>query len=791
MLVIAIAFFFWPLVLWLYLRELRWVVIITVFSSLFYYSNSDLLKGDITVVMDLTPLPFEIVEIDRFLEKTNFSELFRNLQQWDPFTNLGIRAHSITEMPYYFPEPLIYLNHYLGIFSLDPPSLANLYIMFRVVGFATGMLLLVSFLTQNKWIGLFVFFSCLFSNLLGSNLLIGTLVSIFWYPYMLYFYLAWFRKGTHLSFLIFFIILSISTAMHYPEEPVYLMFFFIIFYGILQSGMRGFPKKIVSILPRRSTMLIAIIFSTFILSPRIFHYFELRDQIFPRSGLTQGLKPRRAEIKDVRQLHNQHPARLSDYNAMVLGLNYMKTQNRHGVWNYAGPLVLFFAALSLILGYNTDRRKIIFSLFFSAVMIGIISFGSKTPLFLLTDKIPLLNQGSSPIYHVSSVFFLLVLMSGFGLLLFLEVLYKDIFWKGLIILALSVSYIAFGGVLKQTMGIAVAGIFITVLFFVIRYTINSGRFKIGHILNVAVGLIITLAAFQLVPFQRKLVMQLGRPFANLPVKHFKVPITRSHITNPDLRDLEGVINTTIYSTVWPHLNKEPTIGASTMTFTRSYELRTSGLLNVIYPGRKNIETLKEDISRTVYNHREPILGYDFPIFFFVPHAEVIPKAIVQNEARLSRTLMRMADYYKRGNPENVFFFEGDDMPPKLSKAVASTEFSGIVEVSIDQERSTPHEVFGKVNAPQDGYIVRLENYHSDWNIRIDGEKERIYYGNYAFQAFPISKGNHELHWTFDTPFPMFFLMYQFAFYTGFVLFIWYGYRYGSHSNSNRLPPHSE
>ena len=731
-----------------------------------------------------------ISEINHFLGSASFQNLFTTPPTWDSFTNLGVVSYKFFDVPYMFPEPLILLNYYLDVFPLDEPSLGNSYLIFRTVGFSVGMFLLVSFLTKNNLVGFFVLVSCLFSNLLTSNLQIGTIHLIFWYPYLFYFLLLWLERGHTLSFLITVIMFDIAVIMHYPEEPVYLLLIFVASYGFMKYGPTGLVHKIWSIFPKPRVVVIALIMTAFVFSPRIYQYLDLNNMVAARSGFTQGIKPDRYEVEGIKQLHNQHPAKLSDYITMSLGKPYLMRHSRHGVWNYAGPFVLFFAILSLILGYNTDKRKIIFSLFSSAVMIGIISFGSKTPLFLLTDGIPLLNQGSSPLYHVSSGFFLLVIMSGYGLLLFTQALYRRLFWQGMFISAFSLSYTTFG-LYKQNMTIAVAGMSIMVLLFVARHTINSGRFKVRNLSNAVVSLIITLTIFQLIPFQTKLVEELGKPYMSLSAVPFYVPTERNHIVNPSLSEFEGKVNTSIFSGIWARLSKEPTIGTSVTAFSGTYTIRTNKLINLLYPGRKNIETLKEDISRTVYNHREPILGYDFPIFFFVPHAEVIPKAIVQNEARLSRTLMRMADYYKRGNPENVFFFEGDDMPPKLSKAVASTEFSGIVEVSIDQERSTPHEVFGKVNAPQDGYIVRLENYHSDWNIRIDGEKERIYYGNYAFQAFPISKGNHELHWTFDTPFPMFFLMYQFAFYTGFVLFIWYGYRYGSHSNSNRLPPHSE
>jgi|GEM_PF-661150 len=49
-----------------------------------------------------------------------------------------------------------------------------------------------------------------------------------------------------------------------------------------------------------------------------------------------------------------------------------------------------------------------------------------------------------------------------------------------------------------------------------------------------------------------------------------------------------------------------------------------------------------------------------------------------------------------------------------------------------------------VNAPYDGILVLLDNWHPDWKVSVDGQEQECLQANYIFRAVAVSQGEHEV-----------------------------------------------
>jgi len=73
-------------------------------------------------------------------------------------------------------------------------------------------------------------------------------------------------------------------------------------------------------------------------------------------------------------------------------------------------------------------------------------------------------------------------------------------------------------------------------------------------------------------------------------------------------------------------------------------------------------------------------------------------------------------------------------------------------------KESPNRLELEVRAPEDGFLVRLENFHYGWRAFVDGENTKIYRANYAFQAIKVPKGSHKVIFQFSTIYPYLFVL---------------------------------
>lgn len=64
------------------------------------------------------------------------------------------------------------------------------------------------------------------------------------------------------------------------------------------------------------------------------------------------------------------------------------------------------------------------------------------------------------------------------------------------------------------------------------------------------------------------------------------------------------------------------------------------------------------------------------------------------------------------------------------------------EYAIEWKKYSPNYRKAEVVVPSDGFLRISETYYPGWEIRIDGEKSRIYKADYAWMAVSVSEGRH-------------------------------------------------
>ncbi|OGG94198.1 MAG: hypothetical protein A2527_04240 [Candidatus Lambdaproteobacteria bacterium RIFOXYD2_FULL_50_16] len=81
----------------------------------------------------------------------------------------------------------------------------------------------------------------------------------------------------------------------------------------------------------------------------------------------------------------------------------------------------------------------------------------------------------------------------------------------------------------------------------------------------------------------------------------------------------------------------------------------------------------------------------------------------------------------------------------------------------------PNRKVLQVNLPEPAYLLRLENYHPDWQVRIDGQPAILDRLKYNFQGLQLPAGKHDISFEFITPYAWKFKMTHAAAMSGFLL----------------------
>jgi uncharacterized membrane protein YfhO len=87
--------------------------------------------------------------------------------------------------------------------------------------------------------------------------------------------------------------------------------------------------------------------------------------------------------------------------------------------------------------------------------------------------------------------------------------------------------------------------------------------------------------------------------------------------------------------------------------------------------------------------------------------------------------------------------------------------------------SRPDRLVLRVEAPEDGYLIRKESYHHGWSARVDGRPAAIERYAGAFQAVALTRGPHTVEFRFSSAYPLLMWMHVAAVLVGYLAL--YGY----------------
>lgn len=119
-----------------------------------------------------------------------------------------------------------------------------------------------------------------------------------------------------------------------------------------------------------------------------------------------------------------------------------------------------------------------------------------------------------------------------------------------------------------------------------------------------------------------------------------------------------------------------------------------------------------------------------------------------NEHALPRAYM-VHDYVVMDEPDILEYISSERFDPghtvileKEPGFVRLDERLPLIEANITLY--TPNKIICRVNAPYRGILVLVDNWHPDWKVFVDGEKQECLQANYIFRAVAVSQGKHEV-----------------------------------------------
>ncbi|MEO0136694.1 MAG: YfhO family protein [candidate division WOR-3 bacterium] len=169
------------------------------------------------------------------------------------------------------------------------------------------------------------------------------------------------------------------------------------------------------------------------------------------------------------------------------------------------------------------------------------------------------------------------------------------------------------------------------------------------------------------------------------------------------------------------------------------------ILNLKYIVAPN---LPEDLSGYDQNSRRIILMIKGYLARFRPVYKGYQYTIYQNDSVLPRAVIlfdyvvlppeNIIDYMKSPsfNPRELLILE-DSLPyPHPPKIPA------MVEAKI--KKYSPNQIVIETDAPQPGFLLLIDNWHPDWQVMVDGKKEKLLRANYTFRAVYLPPGKHNV-----------------------------------------------
>jgi hypothetical protein len=174
-------------------------------------------------------------------------------------------------------------------------------------------------------------------------------------------------------------------------------------------------------------------------------------------------------------------------------------------------------------------------------------------------------------------------------------------------------------------------------------------------------------------------------------------------------------------------------------------------------------------------------GMDGSLYYFTNDVTIFPENTIKQQ--IIKTIYE--DNLKPSDhSEREVFFRAQDVDFSVFKKTVNEKKIPTHGIIKKLETNDPNFLKIQINAPVDGFLVRLENFHPGWKAYIDDENTRIYRANYAFQAIKLTKGHHMVSFRFWTPYPFLLYLHIGCVFAAWILFMWYLYYLSGYIRKN-------
>lgn len=629
--------------------------------------------------------------------------------------------------------PFCWINEWV---QLPSQTLFNLFWLFLFINFSVGSLLLFLALYRDFKAALFSFAVLLMSGMFISNLGQPTgLTTMYYFPYVLFgFIMFWERKRIYgIGLAILF--LGIASNHYIPHYIFLCISIFVFFVLIFDSGSLFSRLRLLK--SQYKVILVSFVFFLLAISPVLDSYLEIRNCVSPSRGggesgtISLGRMGFQANVN----------APLRGYKVLLeQETNYLG--NIHHAF-YFGIVPLFLIILAL---FRWRNNKYVLPLFASITVILFLSTGSDFWGYrLLIKYVPTFNLMRHSFGFAQFVSLLFICLAGYG---FRELSMSEMdFRKFKNIKLAGLFFLAFVGMLfvSQKWNFVLFGSLF--VLFILTLGISRQKIPLLYAKNKK-WFVLFLILFTFVDLTFFYQKHRERRIIDISLDSFKPKVESElpGIVYPTDRSFYPFAFYPIPPDISPLIFKKASLTHKRDDYVLLRNVRIHEMLKFFKKGY------------------EQVLGVDGPIIYFTPHAKVLPKTF--SKEKFIKTAYE--DILSRPDKKTVFFSEKDvDFYGTNNNDDVDKPF---IEFPKEREDSNVLELV--VKAPRDGFLVRLENFHSNWRAFIDGEETRIYRANYAFQAIRVPKGKHEVSFRFSTIYPLLLYIHIFC-----VFLTWVGFNF--------------
>jgi len=636
---------------------------------------------------------------------------------WNPYMGAGEPIYLYTNN--FLRAPWVFFVWANRVLTIDPHVLFNLFWVSKFFIFCSGSMLLFMLLYDDLKTALLPFLALTCGGMFVVNLVQPTgLATIVFFPYILFGIICFFRKKDVYGAALAVIFLGIAMNYYLPHYVFLCTAVFVFF--IVLFRVKEIPSVLLVLKNRYKVVFAGLVIAALAASPALFLHTELPNYVSPTRG---------GEISVSAEDMGEEPsvkAALRDYR-ILLEKAVPFYSNHHAFYFGIIPLLLIPVAL---MGWKKDGLIPVFVL--SAVVFVFLGTGNDFWGYrLLTQHVPKFDMLRHSFGFAHFVSFFLIVLAGYG---FREILKRFSSrasgLKVTILIFFAFMLMFFCSPKINVIRFGASGV-LALIFLANARRIFSGRaarYAAGFFYLLVMVLLFTDLTWAYT--ERRDGRFSGRRLAKITAIQY--PVMR------DFYPAASCVKPPDYS---PLFFKRASLTHWNGDFILFRDRHLDDMLRRFVPGAGH----------------EKALGVGGQTVYFTRKAVIIPEA-VSGEQFIDAVYAGASGRNKEGK-RSVFFSEKDI---DFTAPIMSETTSGKWTIVFPAERTDPNSIETRVNAPEDGFFVRLENFHRGWKAFIDGRETRVYRANYAFQAVRVPKGEHTILFKFSTIYPWLFYTHVFC-----------------------------